>query len=256
MSETSQGDTEVGTSASEASESSSVAGSMFPSMEGDKGAEDAGKASDDKAGAPEDTGEAKDKAEETKDAGDEPADKEPETDESDEDESDSDKAEDDKAGEEISFDDLDYSVYPEGAGLDAEASEAFKALAKEQGMSKETAQALLQFDADRSAKLMQSLEEAHTAEVDGWENDTRADQEIGGAKLDDTLSTAAKAIDMFGKDTGIRELMNDTGLGNHPAVVKVFARIGKAISEDSLLTGRESEQPKSAADVLYGDTKK
>jgi len=231
-------------------------------MEGDKGAEDAGKASDDKAGAPEDTGEAKDKAEETKDAGDEPADKEPETDKSDdktdksdEDESDSDKAEDDKAGEEISFDDLDYSVYPEGAGLDAEASEAFKALAKEQGMSKETAQALLQFDADRSAKLMQSLEEAHTAEVDGWENDTRADQEIGGAKLDDTLSTAAKAIDMFGKDTGIRELMNDTGLGNHPAVVKVFARIGKAISEDSLLTGRESEQPKSAADVLYGEQK-
>jgi hypothetical protein len=48
-----------------------------------------------------------------------------------------------------------------------------------------------------------------------------------------------------------------TGLGDHPAMVKLFHAIGKAISEDRPAPGttKPGEVPRDAATVLYGETK-
>ena len=35
----------------------------------------------------------------------------------------------------------------------------------------------------------------------------------------------------------LRSIMNDTGLGNHPEMIKVFAKIGEMLGEDSLVVG-------------------
>ena len=51
-----------------------------------------------------------------------------------------------------------------------------------------------------------------------------------GYDYDAQVRNARRAIDVYG-DNEIKELMN-TEAGNHPAVVRLFARLGKDITED------------------------
>jgi hypothetical protein len=50
--------------------------------------------------------------------------------------------------------------------------------------------------------------------------------------------------------------LNDTGLGNHPEVLRVFVRAGKAISQDSVIPGKEAPAPDDRLSVLYDNTPK
>jgi hypothetical protein len=68
---------------------------------------------------------------------------------------------------------------------------------------------------------------------------------------------AKKALDAFGT-AELRSLLNESGLGNHPEVIRFMFRAGKAISEDSMVTGNKGEArpagPRSfndLADALY-----
>ena len=51
-----------------------------------------------------------------------------------------------------------------------------------------------------------------------------------GYDYDSQIRNAKRAIDVYG-DNEIKELMN-TEAGNHPAVIRLFARLGKDITED------------------------
>ena len=51
-----------------------------------------------------------------------------------------------------------------------------------------------------------------------------------GYDYDSQIRNARRAIDVYG-DNEIKELMN-TEAGNHPAVIRLFARLGKDITED------------------------
>ena len=57
-------------------------------------------------------------------------------------------------------------------------------------------------------------------------------------------------LDLFGTPE-LKTYLNDTGLGNHPDLVKAFVKIGKAMSEDGMVDGSNQGQ-RSAAEVLYG----
>lgn len=69
-----------------------------------------------------------------------------------------------------------------------------------------------------------------------WAADVKADKEIGGDKLTANLSAAQRALEQFG-DPELKEYLDSTGLGNHPALVKAFIKVGKAMSEDKVVTG-------------------
>lgn len=69
-----------------------------------------------------------------------------------------------------------------------------------------------------------------------WADTSRADKEFGGDKLGESLATAKKAMDAFATPE-LRTLLDESGLGNHPEVIRLFYRTGKAMSEDSLVTG-------------------
>lgn len=91
-------------------------------------------------------------------------------------------------------------------------------------------------------QLYASLNDDHAAMKADWEKTARADKDIGGNKMDETLALAARALDSFGaksvkdKDGNetneFRALLNDTGLGNHPVLLKMFREIGKLVGED------------------------
>jgi len=76
-----------------------------------------------------------------------------------------------------------------------------------------------------------------------WVTSSTADKEFGGDKLHENLATAKKARDAFGTPE-LTTLLNKTGLGNHPEVIRVFYRAGLAISEDRLVVGNKGNQPK------------
>lgn len=78
----------------------------------------------------------------------------------------------------------------------------------------------------------------------------KADKEIGGDKLTASLSKAQQALETFGTPE-LKEYLNETGLGNHPELVKAFVKIGKAMSEDNMVSAANTGQ-RSAAEVLYG----
>ena len=95
--------------------------------------------------------------------------------------------------------------------------------------------------------------------IDGWVDSAENDREIGGSEavFDAKIATANKAVQQFGT-TGLLELFDATGIGNHPEVIRVFYRIGQLLENDKVMLGSASAQstPKTAAEVLFPDMAK
>ena len=138
----------------------------------------------------------------------------------------------------------------EGVELDAEALKDFEPVARELNLTNEQAQKLVDAYPKILAGVQQRQAEAWQAQTEEWAATVKADKEIGGDKLTANLGVAQRALDTFGTPA-LKEYLNGTGLGNHPELVKAFVKVGKAMSEDGVVTGKESGQ-RSAAEVLYG----
>ncbi len=143
---------------------------------------------------------------------------------------------------------------PEGKQFDAEVLTAYSEVARELNLSQEAAQRVLDAMAPKMAERQVAQIEAVKAE---WANTSKTDKEFGGEKLSENLSTAKKALDAFGT-TELRTLLNESGLGNHPEVIRFMVRAGKAISEDRFVAGTKGAAkpagPRSfndLADALY-----
>ena len=113
--------------------------------------------------------------------------------------------------------------------LDPEVLTAFGDVAKELDLPQEAAQKVL----DKVAPVMQArqakaVEDAKTE----WANDSKSDQEFGGESLEANLEIAKTSLNKFGTDA-LKSLLSESGLGNHPEVIRFMYRAGKAISEDS-----------------------
>lgn len=121
---------------------------------------------------------------------------------------------------------------PEGVALDKTAADEFTAIAKELKLNQADAQKV----ADVGAKMAQRQAEAHLQLVESWVESVKADKEIGGDKLAENLAVARKAIDTFGTPE-LKDVLNATGFGNHPAVIKAFYKAGMAISGDRFVSG-------------------
>lgn len=101
------------------------------------------------------------------------------------------------------------------------------------------------------AVFQQTLEKQHAEQIKAWEDQARADPDMGGAKFDATLAAAQSALGRFGDDD-LKAVLTSTGIGSHPAVIRLFARINKEISEGTHVAGGPSpSQPKSTAESWY-----
>nr|WP_314520720.1 peptidase [uncultured Lelliottia sp.] len=138
----------------------------------------------------------------------------------------------------------------EGVELDSEALKDFEPVARDLNLTNEQAQKLVDAYPKILAGVQQRQADAWQATTEQWAADVKADKEIGGDRLTENLSAAQRALDQFGTPE-LKEYLNTTGLGNHPDLVKTFVKIGKSMSEDGMVTGKETGQ-RSAAEVLYG----
>jgi hypothetical protein len=131
---------------------------------------------------------------------------------------------------------------PEGVKLDAEVSGEFKALAKELNLPQDQAQKVADIGIKLAQKWQAQQATALTEAAAKWATDSQADKEFGGDKLQENLATAKKALDAFGSPE-LKTLLNESGLGNHPEVIRLLFKAGTAISEDRLVAGKPGTTP-------------
>lgn len=138
----------------------------------------------------------------------------------------------------------------EGKELDAGVMGSLGEVAKELGLSQENAQKIV----DKMAPVLEGRQqEALTQARQQWAEQAKADKEFGGDKLPENLALAKKALDTFGTPE-LNTLLRDSGLGNHPEIIRAFVKAGKAISQDTIATkdgGSQNATDKSAVDILY-----
>lgn len=151
---------------------------------------------------------------------------------------------------------------PAGVELDADTAGAFSEVARKAGLSQEAAQEVIDSIAP---KLAAQNVKAFTAAIERvnteWATAVKADPEIGGEKLSENLATAKKAVERFASPAlrGLLEPFDATknpkgmGLGNNPEFIRLFFKLGKAISEDGFVPGGTKPQgtERTAADILY-----
>ena len=142
---------------------------------------------------------------------------------------------------------------PDGMEMDADVLGEFKGLAKELNIPQAQAQKLIDFQTQLASKQAEQYQAAVTKQSQDWAAAIKSDPEIGGANYDKSVASAIKVIQSFG-DPALTELLNQSGLGNHPALFKFCHRISSAISEDKfVLPGSQSSTGrKSNEDVFYG----
>ena len=135
----------------------------------------------------------------------------------------------------------------EGRQFDDEVIGAFSEAAKEANLPQESAQKIL----DKVAPVLEARREAQVAEARAqWAADSKADKEFGGDKLQENLAVAKKARDAFATPALV-ELLDQSGLGDHPEVIRFFVKAGKAISEDNFVGGSQGSTQPATAQKLY-----
>lgn len=125
-----------------------------------------------------------------------------------------------------------------------------KALAKELNLPQDKAQKLAETIMQRREASESQQAEALAQARTEWADATRADKELGGEQFDANLAVAKKGLEAFGTPE-LKSLLNESGLGNHPEVIRFMYRAGKAISEDRIVTGAASGAPADPAKRLF-----
>jgi hypothetical protein len=147
---------------------------------------------------------------------------------------------------------------PDGVELKSEAVDELKATAKEFGLTQEQAQRIADLGVKQAQGFAAQLAEQQKSLTTQWAEETTTDKEIGGDKLSENLGVAKKALDSFGTPA-LKTLLNQSGLGNHPEVVRFMVKAGKAISEDGqLVTGAAAQADRANTPIenrLYPNQK-
>jgi hypothetical protein len=175
------------------------------------------------------------KAEGEKPAGDKPVDKKP----------------DDKpTGAPEKYEDFKL---PEGLKADTPVMGKFASLAKELNLPQDAAQKVVDLAGELQQANLQELQTVIEAQREKWGTESKTDKEFGGDKFDENLAVAVKARDQFGTPE-LKSLLNASGLGNHPEVIRLFYRVGQAISQDGFVPGRNGGAQPPAAQRMYANS--
>lgn len=106
---------------------------------------------------------------------------------------------------------------------------------KDLGLTNDQANKVASLVPQVQQRFMQQQADDFAATKTQWAKEASEDSEIGGKNWKQTQTLAAKALDHFGApaDSDFRKLLNETGLGNHPVMIKMFRNVGAALSEET-----------------------
>lgn len=140
---------------------------------------------------------------------------------------------------------------PADAKLDASFVESVASYAKENGLSNEQAQKVLDREAGLVSNHTKTLVSEYQNQVKSWQDAVAADKEFGGDKLTENKEMYHRAVERFGGET-FKKLLVDSGYEHHPEVFKAFAKIGKEMAEDRIhVNGSQPPVSVSSSSKLY-----
>jgi hypothetical protein len=160
---------------------------------------------------------------------------------------------------------------PEGVTLEGERLGEFtKELAELEVLTKADHAKMQEFGqkmVDRHvAELQKTVERLNEHYVNAWEKQKtdwkesfEKDPEIGGNRAQTTINSALQFIRTHGgteaQQQEFRELMNTTGVGNHPALIRILAKANAVLGEGKPLPGTKPvQQDKGKVARRYGAT--
>lgn len=144
-----------------------------------------------------------------------------------------------------------YEIAPgEGYEVTPEIMEVVSPLFKKYNLTQEGAQELANAHMDIMKKQSEAAEKFRTDMIQGWVKEIKNDPEFGGSKFNENMAMARRglrAISPSGEGkTALTELLEASGMGNHPEIIKAFARVGRMVKEDSVLDKGTVASDKSA----------
>ena len=140
---------------------------------------------------------------------------------------------------------------PENIHVEPGLHDRFVGMAQSLNLSQRGAQHLI--DAHLSALDCQNHahQDHHYRTRENWRSECQCDTEIGGPQMAANLARAREVMRTFGSPA-LRELLDESGLGDHPEVVRFFVRIGKAVGEGNYVAGSGGvSKPLTPAQKLY-----
>lgn len=138
------------------------------------------------------------------------------------------------------------------------------ALAKKHNIPQQAATEILQWQAKFAKEAAAKMDEQISNEIkqhvhdEAVRNAAKVHQEWGTDPKVIAENEAAVALAMRNfADDDFKALMNSTGLGSHPAVVRVMLKVGKAISDDKFIAGNRGggSEPKDLAHRMFPNIK-
>jgi len=190
-----------------------------------------------------------------------------------------DQAKDQAGAEQEATQPADFTI-PEGYDLDANGREElggfFKTL--DNMTPQERNQAFIDEHFRLRGAVDTNFQENWDNQVKDWAAEVSVDPEIGGADMGEKLTAARRAMNSFSqpavdKDgkailhkggvskgqqmTEIELVMNQSGWGNHPAMIRMMHRISEAMSQDKFVQGdmKPFEKKKTPAETMYPNMK-
>ena len=141
-----------------------------------------------------------------------------------------------------------YEVFdlPDDFDMNEDTLGEYHTFAKENNLTQEQAQR----GVDMVAQMKQAEMNQWVEQQKSWVDTAKQDAEYGGDKFEENIAVAVKARDSFGTSE-FNEMLDSSGLGNHPEMIRFLNRVGKAISEDSVVVGGNSTSALSREAVLY-----
>lgn len=155
--------------------------------------------------------------------------------------------------------DLSAFSLPEGVEFDSELFDLVQDDLKGMDLSQEGAGKIVGMFAEKVApKIAEKVQaeiEATGQELSAqFARDLQDDPVVGGTKLKESQAYAAKAISTAIPDAALRsqfsQFLNESGLGNHPLLMRVIAAGGRAMGEATTPAG-EAVVEKSTAQKFY-----
>ena len=139
---------------------------------------------------------------------------------------------------------------PEGQEMDEALLGKASTLFKDVGLTQEQAQKFIDFQAAQMKANNDASNESFNASQKEWVDQIKADKDIGGDNFNTSVANAKAALEKFGTPE-LTQMLDESGMGSHPELIRLLSTVGALTREDNPLTGNPSKAKKSRADILY-----
>ena len=103
--------------------------------------------------------------------------------------------------------------------------------------------------------LFKQIQDGWEKQKNDWRSQVETDPQIGGERLAATLGSANQLLNTHAPKTGaeFRELMNESGYGNHPTILRFLSEVSGNMSEGTPLAAvKPPAAPTSKIQKFYG----